>query len=263
VVGPAAIEYAGRVVVARRLLLLVLTAAAAPACGTRINLGSDLIWEATHESGDLNEWSQGTGGALADTPDATVEVTTDLAHGGRYAVKLTNGAAGAYKTARLWHQDTLPRQAYYSVWYYLPRAYQTPVDWTILQFRTPTDDPTVVSQFLDVGLRSLPGGDLILTLFDHRPQYLRSPTPDPAQPVPVGRWFQIQVFYRNVNDDSGRFTLWLDGQLNYDIQRPMTGSPAVYFTPCSISEDLSPAPSEIYVDDAAISYDPLTPRAVL
>jgi hypothetical protein len=256
------------VVGCRRLLrLLPLAAAVAlapPSCAPRLDLGSDLLWSAKHESGDLSEWSTGApGGGVADTPDATVAVTTEVAHTGKYAVKLTNSAVGAIKTARLWHQADFPEEAYYSVWYYLPRAYQTSVDWTILQFRSPTDDPAIISQFMDVDLRSLPGGELILTLFDHRPQYLRFPTPDPALLVPVGRWFQIEVFYRNIPDDTGRFTLWLDGKLNYDIVgRPMTPSKTVYWTPCSVSEDISPTQSEIYVDDAAVSPARLTPRAI-
>jgi hypothetical protein len=245
--------------------LLVVTVLATTACGRRIDLGSDLVWSAQHETGDLSEWSMPSpGGSMTDATDALVAVSTDFHHSGNYSVKLTNGAVGAVHTARLWHQGNFPREAFYSVWYYLPRAYQTKVDWTILQFRTPTDDPTVISQFLDVDLRSLPGGEMVLSIYDHRPQYLRLPTPDPAIEVPVGRWFQIEVFFRNVPDDNGQFTMWLDGKLYYDIRnRPMATNPMVYWTPCSVTGDLSPSQSELYVDDAAISYDWLTPDSVL
>ena len=245
-------------------LVLVMTVFVAPACARRIDLGSDLVWSATHETGDLREWAIGTGGSAADAPAAAVEISTAFAHAGRYSVKLTNGAVTDIKAARLWHQGDFPEEAFYSVWYYLPRAYQTKVDWTILQFRTPTDDPDTVSLFLDVDLRSLPGGEMILSIYDHRPQYLRLPTADPAIIVPVGRWFQIEVFYRNAPDNTGHFTLWLDGKLNYDIvNRPMAHDPTVYWTPCSVSSDLVPTESEIYVDDAAISYDWLTPQSTL
>jgi hypothetical protein len=240
--------------------------AALPACGRRLDLGSDVVWTATHETGDFSEWSTGApGGSMADQPDTSVELSTDFAHSGSHSVKLTNGAVGNVRAARLWRQDDFPKGAFYSVWFYLPRAYQTKVEWIILQFRTPTDDPSVISQFLDVSLRSLPGGELILTIYDHRPQYLRLPTADPAVLVPVGRWFQVQVFFRNTPDATGRFTLWLDGKLNYDItNRPMApGLSTVYWTPCSITSDTSPTQSEIYVDDAAISYDWLPPQASL
>jgi hypothetical protein len=240
--------------------------AALSACGRRLDLGSDVVWSATHEAGDLGEWSTGApGGSTADPPDTSVELSTDFAHSGSHSVKLTNGAIGEVRAARLWRQDDFPSGAFYSVWYYLPRAYQTKVEWIIQQFRTPTDDPAVISQFLDVSMRSLPGGELILTIYDHRPQYLRLPTADPAVLVPVGRWFQVQVFFRNAPDATGRFTLWLDGKLNYDIVgRPMAPSiSTVYWTPCSITSDTSPTQSEIYVDDAAVSFDWLPPRAAL
>ena len=242
---------------------------AAPACARRIDLGSDLIWSATHETGDLSEWALGSpagsvGGSTADAPDANVEISTDFAHSGKYSVKLSNGAVGNIRTARLWHQGNFAKEAFYSAWYYLPRSYQTKVNWIIMQFRTPTDDPTVISQFLDVELRSLPGGELIVSIYDHRPQYLRLPTADPAVVVPVERWFQIEVFFRNVPDDSGQFTLWIDGKLNYNIaSRPMASDPTLYWTPCSVTGDLAPTQSELYVDDAAISYDWLTPGSIL
>jgi len=268
--GPAPLSLArrwsrlGNVVIARRLLV-VMTVLAAPACARRIDLGSDLVWSARHETGDLSEWSLGSpGGPMTDGADTGVAISTDFAHSGKYSVKLSNSAVGSIEIARVWHQGAFPTAAFYSAWYYVPRPYQTKIDWTIMQFRTPTDDPMVISQFLDVDLRSLPGGELILSIYDHRPQYLRLPTADPAIEVPVGQWFQIEVFFRNVPDDTGQFTLWLDGKLNYDIpHRPMASVPTVYWTPCSITGDLVPTQSELYVDDAAISYDWLTPDADL
>ena len=36
-----------------------------------------------------------------------------------------------YEDAHLWRQDDYPVSAYYSAWFYLPRAYQTTADWSI------------------------------------------------------------------------------------------------------------------------------------
>jgi hypothetical protein len=250
-------------VVAARLLVVV-SIALVTACAPRVDLGSEIIWSANHESGDLSEWSIGAeGGDSADAPDATVSVTTEYAHGGKYAVKLTNGAIGTAKEARVWRVGAFPREAYYSAWYFLPRSYVTKVDWTILQFRAPTSDPSVLGYFLDLDLRSLPGGELVLSLMDHRPAYLRSPTADPALLVPVGRWFQLETFFRNADDETGRLMVWLDGQLNYDVRRPMGSHDAVYWTPCNVGNDLTPTQSSIYVDDAAMSLVRVTPTGTL
>lgn len=240
-----------------RCLALTAVALLAGACDSHLDLGGDILWSTDHESGDLSDWSLAGGGGTADAPpDATVTISEDVAHSGNYAAKLTNQASGgAYAEARLWRDGAFPDEAYYSAWYQLPAAYQTTVDWTIMQFRErTTSDPTVIAQHFDLDLRSLPDGEMILTFFDHDPRYLRAPTPDPVIPVPIGRWFQLEVYYRHALDDSGRLTIWQDGVLVYDITGRSTGTNSnIYWSPCSVSRDLTPTASAIYVDDAAIS----------
>ncbi len=247
------------------LLALPLLLLAVPACNPHLNLGNSILWSARHETGDLSEWTEGgKGGTAADMPDTSLAVSTDFAHTGRYSVKLTNGAVSMSEDAHLWRQDDYPAEAYYSAWFYLPRAYQTTADWSLVELQVPTNgDSGVIGQLIDIDLRSLPNGDLILSVYDHRAAYLRSPTPDPALLVPVGQWFQIETFYRNVNDDSGQLTVWLDGQLNYDIHRPFGSNSTVYWTVSSKTYGLSPAESTIYIDDAAVSLTRVTPTGEL
>lgn len=248
------------------LISLLLAVPALPACNPRLNLGSGILWSAQHETGDLSEWTAdrkgGTEAGPPTDPDTSLAISTDYAHSGRYSVKLTNGAVSAYEDTHLWREDNYPVEAYYSAWFYLPRAYQTTADWSIVEFQVPTEDGGV-GQLLDIDLRSLPTGDLILSVYDHRPAYLRSPTPDPAIPVPIGQWFQIEALYRNAADDSGEVAIWMDGQLNYDLHRPFGASSTVYWTVCSKTEGLSPAESTIYVDDAAVSLVRVTPAGTL
>jgi hypothetical protein len=246
--------------------LLVLSAlVCGSACSPRLNLGSDLLWSAQHESGDLREWKAGgKGDGAAALPDTSLAVSTDYAHGGKYAVKLSNAAVSAYEEVRLWRMDQVPQAAYYSAWYYLPRGYQTSDDWTIMQVRVPfAADSGTISQLLDVDLRSLPGGDLILSVYDHRQEYLRAATPDPAVTVPIGQWFQVQAFFDYSSGPDGRFALWLNDHLLYDLSRPFTVAGTVYFSVCSVSQALSPADSAIYVDDAAISLTRVGSAAAL
>ena len=193
-----------RSIVTTTLILLALAGSGA-GCATRVNVGNSLLWFAEHETADFTEWTAGSkGGYSADAPDTSVVISTDVAHSGSHSVRLANGAASVYETARLWRQDDFPAEAYYSAWFYLPQTHRTTEDWTIMQFNTPPGgDGGTDGLLIDVDLRSLPGGDTILDIFDHRPPYLRSPTAEPAQPVPIARWFQLEVFYRNVGDDTG------------------------------------------------------------
>ena len=161
-------------------------------CSPRVDVGSSLRWFAQHETGDFSEWTAGyKGGCSADPPDTSVVISTDVAHSGTHSVKLANAAPSVYETARLWRQDDYPQEAYYSAWFYLPQAYRTTEDWTIMQFQVPpSGDAGTNGLLVDVDLRSLPGGEMILDVFDHRGQYLRSPTAEPALPVPIAAWFQ-------------------------------------------------------------------------
>jgi hypothetical protein len=243
-------------------------------CRDPLYLGSDLIWTADQETGDLSQWSApgGAGGSYVEaTGDASVVVTTEQAHTGQYSVKLSTvassqtadpnfpGGCGVYR------EETFPTEAYYSVWYYVPQLYQTVTSWAILKFRyrESTDAGTDLSELIDLRLESQPSGDMTLVLYDHRQQYLQSPLPDPPPAVPVGQWFQIEAFYRNVDDPTGRLTIWLDGNLVYDVTRPMSRQPAVYFTPCSLVNDLAPPRASIYVDDVAVSWTRIGPGGII
>jgi hypothetical protein len=248
-----------------RVPIVIVAVAFAGGCGRRIELGSDILWEARHENGDLGEWTgDGEGGSAADAPMAAIAATTELAHGGAYSVKLTNSAATELAAARVWREAPYPADAYYSAWYYIPEPYALTAVWTIMQFRAPdADDPSVDRYIIDLDVRSLPGGELILSVYDHRAPYLRSPTPPTAMPLPIGRWFLVEALFRNFSDDRGRLVIWLDGQVNYDIVRPFGINNTVHWSLCSSGYGFSPGASAIYVDDAAVSLSRVTPAGSL
>lgn len=241
--------------------MIAAAVACAGGCGRRIELGSDILWEARHETGDLDEWiGDGEGGSAADAPMAAIAATTALAHGGAYSVKMTNSAVTELAASRVWREAPYPADAYYSSWYYIPEPYALAAVWTIMQFRAPDADDSSVSRYIiDVDVRSLPGGDLILSVYDHRAPYLRSPTPPTAMILPIGRWFLVEALFRNFSDDRGRLVIWLDGQVNYDIVRPFGINNTVHWSLCSSGYGFSPGESTIYVDDAAVSLSRVTP----
>ncbi len=248
------------------MLLVLWPLAVIPACTPQLNLGSEILWAAHHESGDLSEWvSDDKGGFSIPTPHTSVKISKDYAHSGKYSVRLANATVSDYAEARLWRTDAYPQAAYYSAWYYLPRGYQTTTQWTMMQLRIPApNDGDALSPLLNVDLRSLPGGNLILSVYDYRPQYLRPATPDPAVPVPIGSWFQVQAFFDSSSGPNGRFVLWLDDHLLYDLQRPFNlPDGRVNFSVCNVTQGLSPPDSVIYVDDATVSLARVDPDAVL
>jgi hypothetical protein len=266
-------------------------------CGRTLGLGTDLVWSTGFESGDLSDWSAppGMGGTFASDAggaNPSVTSTTERAHTGAYSVKFASlaavqGSPFSPSGSCLYKESEFPQGAYYSAWYYIPAFYETLSAWSVLKFMVPnsataddaegvdasTSAPSTAtalgralgaSELIDLNVLSLPGQVMTLVLFDARHQYLESPLPDPVPDLPIGRWFQIECFYRNDSGPGGELTVWLDGALIYDIRRPTGGeTPVVVFAICSLVNDLSPQSATLYVDDVAVSWTRVTPLGVL
>lgn len=262
------------------------------ACGPKLELGSNVLWSTGHESGDLSDWYLAPGGGLVpDTSMSPVNVVAGPAHSGRYSLQLIDLAGSDTIGPGVYRELDSPPDAYYSAWYYIPRQYQTKSQWTIMKFRSRSDDdPNTISHGHDLNVRTLPGGQVILYVYSHDPTYLQAPLADPPAIVPVEAWFQLEVLYRPRTDDTGKLLVWLDDRLVYDLeQRRTAGSNALVWSPCNVGEDVEPLGTpntdqgeggaggasndgaagdagtaaarvgpEIYVDDAAISLTRVT-----
>ena len=255
-----------------RLLAIagVLAAACAAACGPDLDVGSDILWSARFEGGTFDEWTLARGrGAQAfpTDPNNKVEVTTERAHTGTHAARLTIDAsnAGVQENALLSRADDLPTEGYYSAWYYLPRSVTVETFWVIFKFRqrTVATDATTEAELFDLDLVDLTGGDMSVVLYDHRVGR-NIPLDVTAPVVQVGRWFHIEAFYRNAPDSTGRLTYWLDGNLIKDIDgQPMAPSSWIEWDACNVGETLSPNPAVLYIDDCAISRTRVGPGGVI
>jgi len=246
--------------------LLVVTAAG---CGPRVDVGSDLLWTALFEGGNLNEWTGVPGGAAQATPSPpnTIAVTTAAAHHGSYGAQLTidAGPDGVQENAGLDRKGDLPVAAYYSAWYYLPQTVSVGTFWLIFKFRqrTVADDPSTEGELYDVDLINTPGGEMTVALYDHR---IAADVPlDVASPiVPISVWFQVEAFYRNADDDTGRLTLWLDGQQIVDVNgKAMAPTPWVEWDVVNVGENLTPNVVTVSVDDCAVSLSRVGPTGLL
>jgi hypothetical protein len=236
---------------------------ACSACGPKIDLGSDVTWATSHESGTYDDWLLPPGGNifLTDPTNDSVSVVAGPAHSGQYSLKLSNGGVSDMDGPGVYRELVNPDEAYYSAWYYLPTSYVTKSQWTILKFRSRSDvnpdDPP--NHGHDLNLRALPGGETILYVYSHDPAYLQAPLANPPAIVPVGEWFLLEVLFRPRTDDTGRLLVWLNDRLVYDLENRRTADTSdVLWSPCSVGEDVEPSPKVIYVDDAAISHTRVT-----
>ncbi len=269
------------------------------ACDRFIDVGTDIVWSTDNETG-LAAWaaSPGGGGSYRVAGNPTLATSAEHAHSGLVSVKITSATTNALPApylpggAALYKFGEFPTNAYYSAWYFVPRAVAGAMNWNIIRVGYPAiadagtpifptrapgasssgdagtaaagDAGAAVTNFaelFDVRLRYQPSGDTTLVLFDHRQAYREESMPSPVPVVPIGQWFQIEFFYRNVADASGHLTIWLDGARVYDVSRPMSGDPLVYFATGSLVED--GVSVELFLDDVAVSWTRVTPRGTL
>lgn len=241
-----------------RPFLLALGATLVAGCGDGVYVGSDVLWSATHESQNLDEWSlDGSGAAQVEDGDGSVSVTDAFAHGGRYSAKLQKIVAGSAGGAgpRLIRYGHLPRHAFYSAWYFIPESYATSSYWTIMQFDSSAASSSIDDRGINLQLRSLPDGNgLVLQVLFHVGTYLASPLAYPTPLVPIGRWFQLEAEFEATVEATGTLVVWLDGQRVYDLRNRPTVDPATLeFMVSSMMSDVDPSPVDLYVDDVVIS----------
>lgn len=232
------------------------------ACGNSLDVGSNLLWSVDHESGDFAAWTKDDeGGVYTNEADTAAEVVAERAHSGQYSIKLTSPANGVDGGPGVFRHFGNAGDAYYGVWYFIPRAYATVSYWTILRFRPSSPaDPANSTLGIDVNLRSLPDAQITLEVVHQRQAYLHWPVAVPTPVVPTGHWFQLEVRFRSATDQTGMFKLWLDGRLLYDIEDRVTNTgQELYFTPCNVTNTMTPAPVEIYLDDVMVSRTRITP----
>jgi len=240
----------------------------ASACGEQLDVGSDLLWTARFEGDSFVEWTSVTGGGTFIAPSSNlVEPTSDRVHQGKHAAKvtITTPADGSQATANLVRSGNLPDEAFYSSWYYLPQTAQVGGYWVLMKFRmrTTADDPTSDTELYDIDLKSLASGEMALMIYDHsQGKELALSVTDPVVPA-GGTWFQIEAFYRDASDATGRLTVWLDGKEVADVVKP-TGTPGwVEWDAGSVGESLTPQTVTVYVDDCAISRTRVGPAGRL
>jgi hypothetical protein len=246
-------------------------------CGQQLDVGSDVLWTARFENGDLGEWTSVSGGGAAAFPAPNVvDVSKDKVWRGTYAARLAIQTAsdGSQANAGLSRTGFLPAEAYYSAWYYLPAAVKVSTFWVIFKFRmrSVADDASTVAELFDLNLANTSSGGMTLRLYDHRAGDIPLEVAEPT--VPVGTWFQIEAYYRNPGssagntdgdgtdgsaadggapNDDGQLTFWLDDQKILDVTGPMAPTSWVAWDVVSVAVNLTPSAAVLYVDDCAIS----------
>jgi hypothetical protein len=215
----------------------------------------ELLFEASHEQGDLAEWDEGpdtdAGGYYADPGIEPPELTTDQTHSGSGAVRVTVDTGAGDKIARLYRRITEP-DAYYSAWFYLAEDHSPSSWWSIFLFRAVKDRNASIDLW-SVDLVERDDEQLTFAVFDHATNTLIA---SPAEPVvEVGKWFQLEAFLHQVAGEPSQVIFYLDGVefLALDDATTVPDDEPVYWVIGNGGAELAPTVSTVYIDDAAIS----------
>lgn len=224
-------------------------------CSDRLDVGSDLLWSADHETGDLSEWTgDERGGTRLPNEASTVAVSQRRVRSGRAALELVNPANWNNEQLgpELFHAAGALEHAYYSAWFLLPEAYRVEPSLTLVRLRSRDSGSDELFNGEELQLRSLSDGRFVLVVFSNHAGYLLEPVAETAPLVDSARWFHLEAHYEPRS--GGHLRVWLDGVLAYDLpERPGSAGTEIAFSVCNVVERSTPAPLALFVDDAAIS----------
>ena len=254
--------------------------ASAKAHQTTVLWSADM--ESTGHSGlDLEQWyrsgsSSDNGGGLFNSGLASARTSFDVNHttGGKSSAMLTISTPSTPTSgARLfrWLEPQTYPDLYYRTWYYFPQVYTptgTPSWWYVFQWKSrhpvgagSSIDPVFV---LNVGDTVFQGQHVMYFYlcpppFDDVGEGLGKCVGQKVRHtfIPVRVWTRVEAHYVCTTSPTGQVTIWEDGTELFDFSNVATAYPGgdCQVSVNNYSNGLSPSPTTIYIDDAAICSD--------
>jgi hypothetical protein len=199
----------------------------------------------------VNGFCYGFGGGAYDIVQSPV-------HSGRFAAAFsvdTSQPRGSQ--ARCVREGSLPHEAYYGAWYFIPSLQSNTGNWNLFHFQGGAGPGPLLHGLWDVSLVNDANGNLSLTMLD----FLASVDigPNAAPPVPIGAWFHLQFFLRRAADSSGEVTVYQDGVIAYHLVNVVTDDSSFqqwYVGNLVNGNSLTSAKYTIDVDDVEIGEMP-------
>ncbi|HYQ01902.1 MAG TPA: heparin lyase I family protein [Polyangiaceae bacterium] len=217
-------------------------------------------WSTGFEDGFCDYPSlDGAGYCYGDEP--YLLVTEPRRPGGGNLVAEFKVIGGGWNQTRCVRQGAFPESAYYGAYYFIPEALQNAQeDWNLFHFQGGQVDDMTLKGFWDVSLTEIgDSGEWQLVVKDPlaQPGTLLVYGADAPKPVPIGKWFHIELFLKRAADATGKVTLYQDGEKLLDKSNlKSNASPFTQWYVGDWAANATPADSSLYVDDITISANP-------
>jgi hypothetical protein len=209
-----------------------------------------LPWSTGFEDGICGY--KNAGGYCYAEEDASYEIVSAPVHSGDSAAafSLANGTVENMQ-ARCVRQGTLPNAAYYSAFFLIPSAPTSATNWNLIHFRGAERPGARRHGLWDVSLARQPDGTYQVYVFDFLRAMTRSANNVP--PVPIGSWFQLEVYLKRATGPTGAFEVRQDGKLALGLSGLSTDDTTFgQWYVGSLAFSLTPPESVVYVDDVSI-----------
>jgi hypothetical protein len=183
-------------------------------------------------------------------------LVTSPVHSGRYAAAFSVVADNdAGSQVRCVHQGVFPPAAYYGAWYYVPAQAVNTGLWNLIHFQGGPPNQRLHGLW-DVSLvNEGDAGPLRISFFD----FLSNTSPDAsaAPPIPIGRWFHLEVYFKRAKDTTGELSVWQDERLVVSLSGLATDDTdwGQWYVG-NLATALAPTGSTVYVDDVTIRANP-------
>ncbi len=213
-------------------------------------------WGTGFESGFI-DWSLPENqGFCYFVGSASFSIVTSPVHGGTHAAAFTVNSAVPLSEARCLRQGVLPDAAYYGAWYYVPAPAANTGNWNLLHFRGGDTPDGATHGLWDVSLANGPDGAVGTTVFDFLRMRTLEAGAGAVTAIPIAQWFHLEAFFRRSNTSAGAFTVYLNGQIAYQVTGLSTDDSTLgSWHVGNLATALMPAMSTVYVDDVSIDVN--------
>lgn len=211
----------------------------------------DPAWESSFEDGFCG-YIEARGFCYSD-PDAGYELVESPARSGRKAAAfsiITDGNLEGRQT-RCVREGQLPKDAFYTAYFYVPQGTKSMGNWNLMHFRTHTETDGLDGKW-DVSLANNDDDELVPLLRGYVGDVPIMPSFD--HPIPLDRWFSLSVRLRRESTETGVAALYLDGELLVERTDIITDDDSTWgqWYVGNLADNLDPPASTIYVDDVSI-----------
>jgi hypothetical protein len=213
-------------------------------------------WSTGFETG-LCDWDRARGFCYSD-PNASFGVVGSPTHDGSKALAFTVTPADKNgQQVRCVREGTLPLDAIYGAWFYVPSVATNSGNWNLMHFQGSTP-PASPKGWWDVSLANDSNGELILQVVNYVGQSpLMPPVSKSSKKIPIAQWFHVEFRWLRATDATGAVDLYQDGQQVAFFHGVATDDAdwGQWYVG-NLATALDQTDSTIYVDDVSIRAAP-------